>query len=140
LNEDLHFGEWLVTTLEGDLTLGGMISGVYKDLIPAGVDLPAVRFTLFGPHDVRGAAAQTQRIMVRLDYIIAVVFQGHGLAGILPVADRLDDLLNEAQGETSTLRVLTCVRLEPFHMIDPEESAVQYRHAGGLYRTLVQAK
>lgn len=148
MNEIVHCGEWIVSTLEGDTGIGGlmapgneMISGAYMDLIPDDRPLPAIRFHVQMPHDVRGAANGAHRIMTRLDWLVAVVREGHGLAPILPIADRVDAVLQEANGETSTIRVLSCVRMEPFELLEPQtESGVRYRHVGGIYRMMVQSK
>jgi hypothetical protein len=151
MNEDLHAGEWIVSRLEGDSGSGGLFdparlyngipfvpSGVYRDLIPPGKKLPAIRFHLQKPYDIR-TVGQT-RIMARLEWLIVLVTEGLRITPLLPLCDRMDTLLHEASGETSTVRVLECTRLEPFHLVEPDDSGVQYRHAGGIYRTMVQAK
>jgi hypothetical protein len=138
LNDELHTAEWIVARLEGDPTLAGMVSGVYHSLIPADVSLPAVRFHPQSPHDVRGAAKASQRIMTRIDWLVVIVHEGLTIGPVVPIADRLDFLLHDSEGTTSTYRVMSCIRLEPFHLIEVEESGVQYRHVGGIYRTLSQ--
>lgn len=140
MQTDLHTAEWLVATIEGDATIMQDISGAYFGLIPPDVTLPAVRFHVQAPHDVRGVGTPAQRIMTRLDWLIAVVTEGRKLDQLVPIADRLDTLLDNKNGETATLRVLSCVRLEPFSMAEEEDTPVGYRHAGGLYRTIVQPK
>lgn len=147
MQEDLHTAQWIVAKLEGDTGVGGlmepgneMISGAFYGVIPSDVDLPAVRFHVQNPHDVRGAARPAHRIMVLLDWLIAAVVRGRGLAALVPIADRLDEVLQESTGETSTIRVMSCVRLEPFSLPEEEDTALGYRHAGGIYRTLVQKK
>lgn len=140
MQEDLHTAEWIVATIEGDATIMGDISGAYFGVIPSDVDLPAVRFHVQAPQDVRGVGTPAQRIMTRLDWLIAVVTEGRGLAQLVPIADRLDTLFDNVNGETATLQVLSCVRLEPFSMPEEEDTPVGYRHAGGLYRTIVQPK
>jgi len=146
MDEDLHAGEWIVSHLEGDTGVGGLfdpakpepLAGVYRDLIPADKDLPAIRFQLQNPHDVRTVGQA--RVLVRLDYLIVVTREGHAVAPLVPLADRVDELLHRANGSTSTLTIYECTRLQPFHLLEPDDSGVQYRHAGGIYRTMVQAK
>jgi hypothetical protein len=146
VNEDLHAGEWIVTHLESDTGVGGLFnpsqaevpSGVYRDLIPANRDLPAIRFHLQNPLDVRTVGQA--RVIVQLDYLIVVIREGHGVAPLLPLADRVDELLHGANGTTSTVTIYECTRLEPFHLLEPDDSGVQYRHAGGIYRIMAQAK
>lgn len=138
MQTDLHTAEWIVAKIESDATIMASISGAYFGIIPPDVSLPAVRFHVQVPHDVRGAGTPAQRIMTRLDWLIAVVTEGRALAQLVTIADRLDLLLNNVNGVTSTLRVLSCVRLEPFSMFEEEDTPVGYRHAGGIYRTIVQ--
>lgn len=150
MDESLHAAEWIRTRLEGDTGAGGLfspawpaeqaLSGAYLDIIPANRPLPAIRFHVQNPHDVRQAMGGPHRIMVRIDWLVCIVFQGLSLAKLVPLADRLDELLHEANGSTATLNVMQSVRLHPFTMSEPEQSGVNYRHVGGLYRTLVQAK
>lgn len=146
MNEDLHAGAWIVATLEGDTGPGGLfdparsekLSGVFRDAIPSDKDLPAIRFHLQNSADV--AEVGQDRIMARLEWLVVVVREGLGIAPIVPFADRVDTLLHKASGETTAVRVLECTRMHPFHLLEPEDSGVQYRHAGGMYRTMVQAK
>lgn len=140
MQTDLHTAEWIVATIESDATIMGMISGAYFGLIPPDVTLPAVRFHVQVPHDVRGTGTPAQRIMTQLDWVIAAVTEGRLLSGLVQIADRLDTLLDNVNGETATLSVLSCVRLEPFSMVEEEDTPVGYRHAGGIYRTIVQPK
>lgn len=143
MQTDLHTAEWIVSRIEGDNAPGGImdsISGAYFGLIPPDVELPAVRFHVQNPNDVRGVGTPAQRIMTTIDWLIAAVTQGRGLAELVPIADRLDTLLDNVNGETATLMVLSCVRLEPFSLPEEEDTPVGYRHAGGVYRTIVQPK
>jgi len=140
MQEELHTAEWIVATVEGDATIMALISGAYYGLIPPDVVLPAVRFHVQDSRDVRGATAPAQRIMTTIDWIIAAVNEGRLLTDLVAIADRLDTLLNNVNGETATLLVLSCVRLEPFMLAEEEDTPVGYRHAGGLYRTIVQPK
>lgn len=140
MQTDLHTAEWIVARIESDVTIMADISGAYYGVIPPDVELPAVRFHVQTPHDVRGVGTPAQRIMTQLDWLVAVVTEGRGLAQLVPIADRLDTLLDNVNGETATLRVLSCVRLEPFSMYEEEDTPVGHRHAGGIYRTIVQPK
>ncbi len=131
LNNELHVAEWIKKRIEDDTALTA-----YFGLIPAGIDLPAVRFQVQGRTDVRGVS--TQRILTQVDWLVAVVKEGHGIASLVPLADAIDLALHEHVGVTSTVQVLSCYRLEPFTMLEPEESGMYYRHAGGIYRTQSQ--
>lgn len=150
MDESLHTAEWIRARLEDDTGLGGLfdptwpdaqkLAGAYLDLIPKDKKLPAIRFHVQNPHDVRQAMGGPHRIMVRIDWLVCIVYEGLSVAKLIPLADRLDDLLHEANGETTAVRVMQSVRLHPFTMSESENSGVNYRHVGGIYRTLVQAK
>jgi hypothetical protein len=145
--EDLLTAEWIISRLESDTGAGGLFdparsykpSGAYFGVIPPGADLPAVRFHVQAPNDVRGSTNPSARIMVNLDWLIVLVFQGKEMARNIPLVVALDKRLQKANGVTSQVRVDMCIRLSPYSLTEPEDSGVVYRHAGGLYRTVVQA-
>lgn len=131
LNDELHVAEWLKSQIENATTLTA-----YADLIPANVQLPAVRFQVQGRHDVRGVG--THRILTELQWLVVVTNEGHSLAPLVPLADDVDQALQEQAGATSSIQVLSCVRLEPFSLLESEDTGMYYRHAGGLYQTQSQ--
>jgi len=149
-NEALHVAEWIVTQLESDTGAGGLfdpalpedsqLSGAYFEVIPEDRSLPAIRFHTQDMHDVRQAMGGPHRIMVSIDWLVAVVNEGLRLTQLVLLADRLDARLHESNGQTSTVRVMQCVRIAPFTQTEVADSGVTYRHVGGLYRTIVQAK
>lgn len=114
--------------------LGGLVSGAYLDLIPPDVGLPAVRYHMQNPADVSAVAGE--RIIVNINWLVVVVRKGLAVAPIVPIAAALDIALHRQNGVADNYRI-ECVRLEPFSMIEPDDSGVQYRHAGGIYRTIV---
>ena len=132
--EEYHTAEWLVSQIESLASLQA-----YMDQIPADRELPAVRMSVQFREDVRGIGDARERIMTQLDWLIVVVHEGHLIAPILPHVIALDNALHNKSGTTANIRVLSCVRLEPFSILEPEDSGVQYRHAGGIYRTMVQS-
>lgn len=131
LNDELHVGEWLKSRVETDTSLTA-----HADLIPADKQLPAVRFQVQARHDVRGVG--THRIITQIDWLVVVTNQGHAVTPLVPLADALDQALHEHSGSTSTIMVLSCERLEPFTLLEVEDTGTYYRHAGGLYRTQSQ--
>ena len=135
--EEYHTAEWLLSQIEAIAAPNALQA--YMDLIPAGADLPAVRMAVQSRHDVRGVGDERERIMTRLDWLIVVVREGHLISPLLPYVVALDNALHNKSGSTASVVVLSCVRLEPFSLLEPEDSGVQYRHAGGIYRTMVQA-
>lgn len=132
-NEELHTAEWIVGRIEADTSLEA-----YFENIPSDKDLPAVRFHVQARNDQRGVGKPAARIMTTLDWLVVVVREGLGIAALVPLADALDDALHNQSGATATIQVLECVRIEPFSLLEVLDSGVQYRHAGGLYRTIVQ--
>jgi len=137
MNEEFHTAEWLREKVEAIVPPNAL--QFYMDLIPADRDLPAVRASVQSRHDIRGVGDERERIMVRLDWLIVVVNEGHLISPIVPLADALDTALHNKNGATANIIVLSCVRMEPFSLLEPEDSGVMYRHAGGVYRTMVQA-
>jgi hypothetical protein len=134
MHESLHTDAWLVTTLEA--ALGGDISGAYSGVIPSNKTLPAVRFHVQSASDLM--VVEGHRIWANLLYLVAAVVEGSPVP-LLPLADGIDTALHRSVGETSTIRVMSCVRETPFRLTETNEGKV-YRHAGGLYRIHVQAK
>lgn len=134
--EEFHTAEWLRQKVEAIAAPNAL--QFYMDMIPADRSLPAVRASVQSRDDVRGIGDERERIMTRLDWLIVVVREGHLIAPILPYVLALDNALHNTSGSTGNIVVLSCVRLEPFSLLEPEDSGVVYRHAGGIYRTMVQ--
>lgn len=132
-NEELHTAEWIVSRIEDDTTLEA-----YFETIPDGKPLPAVRFHVQARNDQRGLGTPASRIMTTIDWLVVVVREGLGVAALVPLATALDDALHGKSGSTAAVQVLKCIRVEPFTLLEVLDSGVQYRHAGGLYRTIVQ--
>jgi hypothetical protein len=136
VNEDLHAGQWIVSQLESHTSLQ-----VYRDMIPPDAPLPAIRFHVQTANDNRGSTSPSDRIVTVLDWLIVVVNQGVSVAKLVPIADQIDQAMQGAHGQSQdgAVLILGCTRLEPFSLIEADRySGVQYRHAGGLYRTIVQ--
>jgi hypothetical protein len=131
LNDELHVAEWLVKRIEDDTTLEA-----YADIIPSVESLPAARFQVQARHDVRGVG--THRIITEIDWLVVVTKEGHSIAPLVPLADSIDQALHDQTGATSTIQVLSCVRVEPFTLLEVGDGGVYYRHAGGIYRTQSQ--
>lgn len=114
--------------------LGGTISGAFLDLIPEEAALPAVRFHVQAPAD--RSVVSGERVLVDIHWLVVVVRQGLEVAPLVPLAAALDQALHLQEGVADGYKV-ECVRLAPFAMVEPDDSGVQMRHAGGTYRTLV---
>lgn len=135
--EEYHTGEWLRQQIEAPAVNPPM--QFYMDLIPQDKELPAVRASVQSRNDVRGIGDGRERIMTQLDWLIVVVREGHLISPMIPYVVALDNALQNKNGTTAKIIVYSCVRLEPFSILEPEESGVVYRHAGGVYRTMVQS-
>lgn len=131
VNDELHVAEWIYKRIEDDTTLEA-----YADIIPEDVPLPAARYQVQARTDVRGVG--THRIITQIDWLVVVTRRGHEIAPLVPLADALDQALHDHTGSTSTIQVLSCVRVEPFTLLEVGDSGMYYRHAGGLYRTQSQ--
>lgn len=137
LNEELATAEWIVSQVENDATLASAGVHAYNGVIPDEAGLPAVRFHVQGRLDTRGASTPAARIMTTIDWLIVLVREGLGIAALVPLANALDGALHDKSGSTTAVQILKCVRLEPFTLLDIGDTGLQYRHAGGLYRTIV---
>lgn len=133
MHEEFLTAAWLVEQIESGTDLQA-----YMDLIPENVPLPAVRMSAQERQDVRGIGDERERIMVRIDWLVVVIREGHQIAPLVPLVNSLDTALQNTNGSTDDIVVLSCVRLEPFSLLEVEDSGVTYRHAGGFYRTMVQ--
>lgn len=138
INEEAHTAEWLKTVLSGIPNLANIApAGAWLDLIPEEMVLPGIRYSCRQRQDVSGATKSSQRIMVQLDWLVAGVTEGPGLAQLVPIADAIDTALQGAFGNTSAVSVLSCLRQETFFQSEVGRSGVTFRHSGGIYRTLV---
>lgn len=130
-NEELHTAKWLISTIEA-----GTSMQAWLELIPAQEGLPAVRLTVRDRRDIRGVGDQRERLLTQIDWLVTVVHEGLLVTPLVVLADALDTALHNKTGTVDGMQVMSCLRLEPFSMLEPVDSGVYYRHAGGLYRTL----
>jgi hypothetical protein len=138
LNEELHTAEWIKSQLGTIPNMANIApGGAWLDLIPQDQVLPAIRYQARSRQDVSGATKSSQRIMVEIDWLVVGVVEGPGLIPLLPVADGIDAVLQGANGVTSTIEVMSCLRQDTFSLTEEGRSGVTFRHAGGIYRTLV---
>lgn len=136
MNEEVAAARWLTAKLGDDATLSSIVTGVWSEIVPLEQDLPAVRFSVVARNDVTVIAGQ--RVLVILDFLVVGLNEGPSLVPLVPIADRIDVLLDRAYGTTDDLEVLACVRQESHTSMEFRENR-QFRIAGGIYRTTVQA-
>lgn len=144
MNESPRIDAWLVARLKADTGVGGLfhagtavgtaarVSGIWSERIPAGEQLPGIRFSDLAPRDVGGVSGV--RILVTGLYVVAAVRAGASYGPLVPVADRIDELLQRASGAAPDgFTVLSCIRESAFRL--PEDDGdIHYRHLGGVYR------
>lgn len=139
INDELHIAEWLKSTLGAIPNLGNIApGGVWLDLIPEQKSLPGIRFHKQAGHDVGGATAQSRRIVSQYDWVVAGVVEGPDLLSLVAIADAIDNALDGSVGTTSTITIYQCWRMETFSLTESGRSGVQFRHAGGIYRTIAR--
>lgn len=131
MNEELHTAKWIISRVETDMSVEAFL-----ELVPAAAGLPAVRLTVRDRRDVRGVGDQRERILTEIDWLVTVINEGLTVTPLVALADQLDAALHNKSGSVDGVEVMSCLRLEPFSMLEPEDSGVYYRHAGGLYRTI----
>ena len=136
-HEKLYVDAWLIAFLEADDELDGLISGVFSELIPSNRTLPAVRLQLQAAPDVRGVG--THRILTRMSYTILGVGSGPSPAPLVPIVDRIDELLQGANGESANIEVMSVVRTDAVSYSTVEDG-VRYWHVGGTYQLQVNQK
>lgn len=128
--------EWLYDVLSTDTSLTELVSTrIYRHVVPAGVQRPAVVFTMQGGHDVLGVGAT--RIMVHVVAVVKAVGLHRDYASLVAIADLIDAALHRAVGQVDDARVLACVREVPLDYIEASDGEV-YAHIGGQYRLLIQ--
>lgn len=137
-DELVRIDQWIVATLTNDATVNGIISGrCYGDLAPQGSIYPFVRFAHMASRDVQGHAAN--RIMVDATYMVAGVHQAESYLGaVKTLTDAIDAALDLGSGSADGASIFSCTRVRPFRLAEIDSGAFQVRHAGGIYRILVQ--
>lgn len=139
INDELHITEWLKTTLDAIPNLSSIApAGAWLDLIPEQAVLPGIRFHKQSGHDVGGSTSQSRRIVSQYDWVVAGVVEGPDLISLVPIADAIDNALDGAVGATGTIEIYQCWRMETFSLTEVGRSGVQFRHAGGIYRTIAR--
>lgn len=127
--EVLEIAKWMKGRIETDTTLSA-----YMDSVPDDVALPAVRMLVQSPKDINSLSTGMARIMVDIQWVVAVVNAGLGIAALVPLVNAVDAALHGKEESNATLWV-ACVRVQPFNLMDVDQTGARYRHTGGVYRT-----
>ncbi|MBP8291937.1 MAG: hypothetical protein KAX65_04140 [Caldilineaceae bacterium] len=128
---------WLYTKLHGDATLLALVpGGVYTWPVPATYSGQYVLYQMQSGVDIRGVGPS--RLGVNGLWLVRVVAEALSFGGNLQTAaNRLDVLLQAASGTATGGTVWSCVREQPFQLVELANGR-QFRHLGGIYRLWVQ--
>lgn len=137
-DETTRVDAWLFARLTGDAPLVALTPRIFADVVPQGETFPAVVYQLQAGTDVRTATGDG-RIMINGLWLVKAIGDTDTFAGLAPIADRVDFLLEESGGGAAGAdgAVFTSMRESPFRLVEPDEG-VQYRHLGGMYRIYAQ--
>lgn len=125
---------WLFGVLNGDTTLNALVGGRIENAIgPLASDLvlPKVNFQMISSRDITNA----QGIVIDTDSLYDVTAIGlcDSWTPIIPIASRIDQLINGVAYTIPAGGSLTCVRDMVIQRPEIVEGAT-YRHLGGMYR------
>ena len=136
MSELVTADKWLYSVLNGDATLKGYTPKIYALPVPQGVSLPYVAYNELSAVDLQTLGPN--RVWVNTLFVVRAVFEAASWGGNLELAaNRIDTLLQAAQGSVSGGNVWACVREQPFRLIESHAGA-QYRQLGGIYRIFVR--
>ena len=131
--------QWLYERLTGDSTLMGYLGNdparVVGYLAPEGTPEPFVVFQHQASSDVM--VVNGERIWSDLVYLVKTIDKGESFAQAWDIAGRIDDVLHEAAGISSSGEVLACVRERLISYVE-HDGKEMFRHAGGVYRMYVK--
>lgn len=113
-------------------------SRVYAAEAPQGATPPYVVYALMGGFDDLTEVG-ARRVWANLLYLVKVVGQGTSFTALDATVAEIDTRLHRSSGPVSTTAYVdSCIREQPFRMVETTPSGVAYRHAGGLYRLAVR--
>lgn len=135
--ETFEIEQWLYGLLSLDSQMDTLIDGrVFVDMADQGTIFPYVVFSFMAAHDV--IVVGGVRVMTAAVYQIKAITDQANADVLAPIAKRIDELVDGQSGVVgSTGRILAAVRQSPVAMSE-EDSGIQYRHRGGLYRIWAQ--
>lgn len=131
---------WVFSTLANDPTMQGLVGNparVYSAIAPEGSAFPYVVMTYLAGADV--IATGGGRVMSRPIYVVKGVDNASSFANLKAIATQIETLIGNQTGTTPDTRILSCVREQPFELIEVDQAGVVYRNLGGRYRIEAQS-
>lgn len=135
VNELDAASKFIYAQLTGNVTLMGLVNGVFEDLAPQEVLPPYVIFSFQSALDLQALPPVT-RILTRPIYLVKAVTQGDTHAASAAIANQIELSLLQQQGLVGGIVILGEHRLEPIQFTEARDG-VRYSHVGGLYRLFV---
>lgn len=139
INEEVAAQALLKGALEADATLMGMVNGVSLRSVSSHLATPFVKIDRQDASDL--TVVGMARVWSELTYLVRGITdhqQDPEWTLVGAIADRIENVLQEAT-ITGTTAVVYCVRrLEPF-TDETIESGDLFKHAGGIYEMYAQA-
>lgn len=126
--------------LEADATLMGMLNGgVYLRSVPTNVATPIVKIDRQDASDL--TVVGMHRVWSELTYLVRGIARYNDdpdWTTVGAIADRIENVLQEATTSSATATIYCVRRLEPF-TDETTEGGNYYLHAGGIYELYSQA-
>jgi hypothetical protein len=129
--------EFIRTALRSDATIFAAVGErIFGDEVPEDEPLPLILFQSRENADVRGLGKKVL-IMNGSVYLVRVMKQATAYEPLRALADRIDVVLDGAEGTVASGEVIGMAREQEFKMVE-EVGGVQVRHLGGLYRVFAK--
>lgn len=135
--EQIRIDKWLRTLLTGDATLTGLVADrVFSEVAPEGTATPFIVFQAQSD-SVDALGVGQARIMSASVYMVKAVTSGSSYAPLIPIADRIDELLHRASGSADGASILASTRERTLRLHEHQDG-VEWRTLASSFRIIVQ--
>lgn len=137
--ESSYTAQWLYERLNGDVTLKtalGSGARVHEQPAPQDSLFPFITFQLQSDVDVMTGDTRNRIFSDEL-WLIRATTDSTSFLPLKVIADRMDLLLQNADGAADGAIIYHCSREETFRLVEIDNGK-QYRHLGGIYRIITQ--
>jgi hypothetical protein len=124
--------EFLYSRLANDVTLSGLVNGVFVNIAPQPTIYPLVIIQEMSGIDY--AAVGAYRVWTNFVYLVKVIGQTASNGDLKAAVARIDALLHRASGAAGDGTIWACVREQVIRMPEYAPGGQQYRHSGAMYR------